>query len=66
MNKIEAFKRELQRRVTERDPFAVVKIVATPKTAFDGEYLCLIETFGNVEMYAFSPSARTWIAVYNV
>lgn len=64
---IEAFKKELTRKVLERDPRASVNIFSTLETPMTGEYMCIIESGrGETEMYAFHPRKKSWVLVYNV
>lgn len=64
---IEAFKKELTRKVLERDPRASVNIFSTLETPMTGEYMCIIESgHGEAEMYAFNPRKKSWVLVYNV
>ena len=61
------FADELRRRVQARDPAAVVKIMSTPKTMIDGEYIAVIESgIGEVEVYVFNPNTKSWIICYQV
>ncbi len=67
MNKIEQFKNELIKRVQERDQNAYVTISQDMVQAMAGEYTATIHlTGGKKEWYAFNPTNKQWVVIYNV
>ncbi len=64
MNTIAAFEKELRQRVAKRDPNATVHIGRTPATMITGEYICVIETLRERNVFAFNPDNKTWIVIY--
>jgi len=64
MNTIAAFEKELRARVAKRDPNATVHIGRTPASMITGEYICVIETLREKNVFAFNPESASWIIVY--
>lgn len=64
MNTVAAFEKELRARVSKRDPNATVHIGRSLASAFTGEYICVIETLRERNVFAFNPENGTWVVVY--
>lgn len=63
---LDAFEKELRKRVHERDPTADVHVMRTFTSAVTGEYIAVIETGHKTEKYAFNPKSGNWVVVYDV